>query len=171
MTDPYLTSNLYESIVWIHQYVIDVCKSVALSDLSDSQERAWSATRQCMEPTRPAKLWGACTTTAASPAAPAVSTNAPLCPLLPLERSVPVCSLDSHVKLTLPPERPCYLEFKAVSSSSGVCAGTQWFEDYLPVLLLFGYRVCQSPRHTKLSFFCSRSSLIQRKITFIIDCL
>lgn len=73
-----------------------------------------------MEPTRPAKLWGASTTTAASPAVPAVSTNTTLSLLLPLEQSVPVCSLDTHVKLTLPPERPRYLEFKAVPSSSGV---------------------------------------------------
>lgn len=37
---------------------------------------AWSVIRQCTEPIRPARLWVASTMTAASPAAPVVSTNA-----------------------------------------------------------------------------------------------
>lgn len=75
-----------------------------------------------MEPTRPAKLWGASTTTAASPAVPAVSTNTPLCLLLPLEQSVPVCSLDSHVKLTWPLRSELNLKQCLLLP---VCAGTQ----------------------------------------------
>lgn len=48
------------------------------------QEPVLGATRKCMGPTRPARRWVTCTTTTASPAAPAVSTHAPLWTLSPV---------------------------------------------------------------------------------------
>lgn len=69
------------------------------------QESALSATKPCMEPTRPAKLWVASTTTTALPAALAVSKNT--CTthlhwvlLLPFKHFHLLSSVDSHVNFS-----------------------------------------------------------------------
>lgn len=62
------------------------------------QESVLNATRRCMEPTRPAKLWVASTTTAASPAVPVVSTYTALTIFLQFEHFALLVSVDSHVK-------------------------------------------------------------------------
>ena len=122
-----------------------MCINLFNCDFSDLfQECVWSATRRCMEPRRPAKLWGAFTMTAASPAAPVVSTHTHIhthsIPSLSLLLSPPLLgrfTCKAHVTPWLIScQRPCSLELKVVPLSLVVHRPEQK-HSYLGITVLY----------------------------------